>query len=58
MADYWPNVGTPGSNIRNMYDRIASSASVAAPQVPQETTIKTEPPQTNGQVNGVAVKKE
>lgn len=58
VADYWPNAGTPGSNIRNMYDRIANSASAAAPSAQQEPTTKVEPPHTNGQVNGTAVKQE
>ena len=58
VADYWPNAGTPGSNIRNMYDRIANSASAAAPPAHQEPNIKVELPHTNGQVNGVAVKQE
>lgn len=58
MAGYWPNAGTPGSNIRNMYDRIANSASAAAPPAQQEPTMKVEPPHTNGQVNDVAVKQE
>lgn len=58
MANYWPNAGTPGSNIRNMYDRIANSASAAAVPAQQEPTIKVEQPHTNGQVNGVVVKQE
>lgn len=58
VADYWPNAGTPGSNIRNMYDRIANSASAAAVPAQQEPTIKAEQAHTNGQVNGVAVKQE
>ena len=58
MAGYWPNAGTPGSNIKNMYDRIANSASASAPLAQQEPTIKAEPPHTNGQINGVPVKQE
>ena len=58
VADYWPNAGTPGSNIRNMYDRIANSASAVAAPAQQEPTIKVEPPHMNGQINGVAVKQE
>ena len=58
MAQYWPNAGTPGSNIKNMYDRIANSASAAAPPAQQEPAVKVETPQTNGQINGVAVKEE
>ena len=58
MAGYWPNAGTPGSNIKNMYDRIANSASASAPPAQQEPTVKAEPPHTNGQINGVAVKQE
>ena len=58
VADYWPNAGTPGSNIRNMYDRIANSASAAAVPAQHEPTIKVEQPHTNGQVNGVVVKQE
>ena len=58
VADYWPNAGTPGSNISDMYNRIANSASAAAQPTPQEPTIRVEQPHTNGQVNGVAVKQE
>ena len=58
MAEFWPNAGTPGSNIKNMYDRIANSVSAAAPSAQQEPPVKVEPPQTNGQVNGVGVKQE
>ena len=58
VADYWPNAGTPGSNIKNMYDRIANSASASAPSAQQEATVKAEPSHTNGQINGVAVKQE
>lgn len=58
VADFWPNAGTPGRHISNMYDRIANSASAAAPPAQQEPTIKVEPPHTNGQVNGLAVKQE
>ena len=58
VADYWPNAGTPGSQIKNMYDRIANSASASAPPAQQEATIKTEPAHTNGQMNGVGVKQE
>ena len=58
VADYWPNAGTPGSNIKNMYDRIANSASASALPTQQEPTAKAEPPHTNGQSNGVAVKQE
>ncbi len=56
VADHWPNAGTPGSNIKNMYDRIANSASAVAPLAQPESTVKVETPHTNGQVNGVAVK--
>ena len=58
VAEFWPNAGTPGSNIKNMYDRIANSVSAAAPLAQQEPPVKVEPPQTNGQVNGVGVKQE
>ena len=58
VADYWPNAGTPGSQIKNMYDRIANSASASAPPAQQEPSIKVEAAHTNGQINGVAVKQE
>ena len=41
-----------------MYDRIANSASASALPAQQEPTAKAEPPHTNGQSNGVAVKQE
>ena len=64
MAEFWPNAGTPGSNIKNMYDRIANSVSAAAPPAQQEPPAKVDPPvkvelpHANGQVNGVGVKQE
>lgn len=49
VASFWPNAGTPGANIRSMYERIVS--------------VKPEPDasrgnKVNGQANGVMVKEE
>ena len=58
MAGFWPNAGTPGANIRSMYERIAKSASEPSVQPKQEPAIKAEVPHVNGLTNGVAVKRE
>lgn len=31
VASYWPNKGTPGAQIKSMYDRIAHPAAECAP---------------------------
>ena len=40
VASYWPNKGTPGAQIKSMYDRIAHPA---AESVPAPTTPATDP---------------
>ena len=58
MAGFWPNAGTPGANIRSMYERIAKSASEASAQSKQEAATNAEVPRIQGQTNGVVVKGE
>ena len=46
VASYWPNKGTPGAQIKSMYDRIAHPAAESAPA---STTPATDPaPKANG----------
>ena len=54
VSTYWPNPDTPGSKVRNMYDRIAAADTSAA----DGGTADTGAVKTNGQPNGVAVKQE
>ena len=54
VSTYWPNPDTPGSKVRNMYDRIAAADTSAA----SGGTADAGAAKTNGQLNGIAVKQE
>ena len=54
VSTYWPNPDTPGSKVRNMYDRIAAADTSAA----NGGTADAGAAKTNGQPNGIAVKQE
>ena len=51
VAASWPNVGTGGASIRDMYERLTATAK-------QEEVASADAPKTNGQVNGVVVNQE
>ena len=59
VAASWPNAGTGGASIRDMYERIAEGIRNAAKQEEAaKQAASAEAPQTNGQVNGLVVKQE
>lgn len=50
VARYWPNPGTPGSQVKSMYERLAAADDVL---LGKEGATKDGEIKTNGQVQGV-----
>jgi len=55
VASNWPNKNTAGRNIKDMYERLVNQGSEPPKE---EASMNAGLPRVNGQVNGVAVKKE